>query len=111
MRNEMTNIKTVAQQNDSKAHAAPEGWQLVPETPTTIMLQAGSRAAQGFGTPLTRTEHAYCAMLDAAPRTIVERKVIGWRWRFLDGKDKTWRYQEKEPNGDIGVVEQQPLFA
>lgn len=45
----------------------PAGWKLVPEVPTKVMLHAGSAAADGFGTPLTRTGLAYRAMLSAAP--------------------------------------------
>jgi hypothetical protein len=45
----------------------PAGWKLVPEVPTKVMLHAGSAAADGFGTPLTRTGMAYRAMLSAAP--------------------------------------------
>jgi hypothetical protein len=44
----------------------PEGWKLVPVEPTKDMLSAGSRAADGYGTPWTRTANAYKAMLDAA---------------------------------------------
>jgi hypothetical protein len=44
-----------------------EGLVSVPKEPTRAMLQAGSAAADGFGTPLTRTANAYRAMLAAAP--------------------------------------------
>lgn len=49
------------------AQGQRQGWQWVPMDPTMPMLMAGSRAADGFGTPLTRTDNAYKAMLAAAP--------------------------------------------
>lgn len=47
--------------------AVPDGWVPVPIQATMAMLQAGSAAADGLGSPLTRTECAWNAMLAAAP--------------------------------------------
>lgn len=51
-----------------RAAAEPKGWKLVPTEATMKMLQAGSAAAQGLGSPLTRTECSYNAMLAASPQ-------------------------------------------
>lgn len=40
---------------------------------------------------------------------LAQPEIVGWRWRFLNQNDKTWRYCERRPNFDPTVVEAEPL--
>ena len=66
-RDELRNTIAALRQQLAEARKVPEGWRLVPVEPTDNMLYAGSLAADGFGSPWTRTANAYKAMLSAAP--------------------------------------------
>lgn len=39
-----------------------------------------------------------------------DREPDGWRWRFLAGKDRTWRHQATKPAFDSTIVEAEPMF-
>lgn len=55
----------------------------------------------------TSLAHAYELM----GRAIQDRyDPIGWRWRFKEGKDRTWRYQERAFGFDPNIVEAEPLY-
>lgn len=47
-------------------------------------------------------------MWDAWQASFLEPEA--YRWRFIEGKDKTWRYSHTNPGVDLGVVEQEPLY-
>ncbi|MES2958502.1 MAG: NADAR family protein [Pseudomonadota bacterium] len=48
-------------------------------------------------------------------RTVLTDEQIdspsGYRWRFLAGTDRTWRYTERMPGFDPNIVESQPLYS
>lgn len=60
--------------NEPPAHiTAPEGWKLVPVEPTPAMLNQGIHAFnETLGTPYTRLDAEWAAMLAAAPQPPVE---------------------------------------
>jgi hypothetical protein len=63
--------------------------------------------ANGFGKSLAASWawDAWQARANLAPK----QDADGWRWRFKEGRDRTWRYAEKMPGFDSNIVEAQPL--